>query len=145
MPTTNPLSPALLVKAGLEVAKGTSRRKIQALLPAMPERLIRELSRSNMGQSEYRDLLQHEFQDAARETVAAYRSAVRAGTAPISGMPLAAAILVDKAAVLAGRTTMENMNVAAMMAAPKNREELIRSLRGEPDPRPVLAPPSGTA
>ena len=138
---------------GVQVAQGQSRRRIIAQNPAIPERLVREMKKAGLGEGEYRDMMTNALQEAAAEALESWRKDLADGKVPPSSKPIAAAVYLDKAAMLTGKTAMESINVSLMVnsygtsPAGKSREEIIRSLTGEPDlhPTPCAVPQTGLA
>lgn len=65
-----------------ESATGVSRRRILAKNSQIPERLIREIQRSGLGQPKFMKMFRTELGEAAAETLAMYRRELKAGRMP---------------------------------------------------------------
>jgi hypothetical protein len=136
------LSAKDIVHVGALVAQRVSRRTIMAQNQAVPERLIRELSRVRLGQDEFRQLMINELENAAHEALESWRQDLRDGRVPPASKPIASAIFLDKAAMLNSKAAMADVNVSDTVNkfhSPDGRtkEEIIAELH---DIAPVLLP-----
>lgn len=138
----NALSASALVELGAEVAKGTSRRKIMADHPEVPERLVRALQQAGLGVEEYRQKILSEFQDAALESVQSYREDLRQGKVSPNTKPLAAGILFDKAEGAGNMAKLQSIGVNIQInqygTAGITKEQIIANLSRVAPTSPVL-------
>lgn len=136
------LSVPALVELGAEVAKGTSRRKIMAEHPEVPERLVRALQQAGLGVEEYRQKILSEFQDAALESVQSYREDLRQGKVSPNTKPLAAGILFDKAEGAGNLAKLQSIGVNIQInqygTAGITKEQIIANLSQVTPISPVL-------
>jgi hypothetical protein len=119
-----------LVKLGVSTAMGVSRRRVLVENPELPERLVRELKRVQLGQHEYRRLLSSALENAALECLASFRADLRAGKVSPSTKPIAAGIFLDKAHLIGSRAAIQVMNATTEINdyGTKSKEEIMEAL-----------------
>jgi hypothetical protein len=119
-----------LVKLGVSTAMGVSRRRVLAENPELPERLVRELKRVQLGQHEYRRLLSSALENAALECLASFRADLRAGKVSPSTKPIAAGIFLDKAHLIGSRAAIQVVNATTEINdyGAKSKEEIMEAL-----------------
>ncbi len=119
-----------LVKLGVSTAMGVSRRRVLAENPELPERLVRELKRVQLGQHEYRRLLSSALENAALECLASFRADLRAGKVSPSTKPIAAGIFLDKAHLIGSRAAIQVINATSEINdyGTKSKEEIMAAL-----------------
>jgi hypothetical protein len=119
-----------LVNLGVSTAMGLSRRRVLAENPELPERLVRELRRIQLGQNEYRRLLSSALESAALECLASFRADLKAGKVTPATKPIAAGIFLDKANLLGGQVAAQTTNPTAEISdyGTKSKEEIMDAL-----------------
>jgi hypothetical protein len=124
------LSKNALVNLGVAVAKGVSRRKIMSQDSELPERLVRELQKVRLGESEYRERVTAALEDAALESLESFRADLRDGKVSPSTKPIAAGIFFDKIQTLHSRSVMHTANVCVQVNeyGSRSREEIMHDL-----------------
>ena len=133
MPKRKRIAKAALVKVAAGAIAGLSKRALMRKYPAVSERVIRLLMQNDFGVEEWRTALIKELQCTAGEALLELRRAIREGRMSANSLPLAIAILIDKAAVVESRAAISSIGIDVLISSfdavgGKTKEELIAAL-----------------
>lgn len=136
--------PATLAKMTAAAAAKLSRRKIMAMYPEAPERLVNAIIRARLSGDEWQELLGTELRSLAAEVTQQIRQDLQGGKVGPNHKALLLGILVDKAAASESRHTMQRANISMQINnyGSMSKEEIIARLNGHRFPsdlKPVVA------